>query len=201
MYYTDGSKTGAGVGCAFITQDVEVAIRLPQYASVFTAELVAIHEAILHAVAHHHDSIVICTDSRSSIQALQAFNPTNHLVQTIQHLLFTSHYHITLCWTPSHISIVGNERADTLARGVITHDHIVPRSLPYQDGKTAIKFVLTSRWRNQWRALQGNKLRAVKDNTYPRPVCVNRLWDCTLTRIRIGHTRLTPYGWRSPPIL
>ena len=40
--YTDGSKSGNGVGCAVIHEDTAYVSKLPDYASVFTAELTAV---------------------------------------------------------------------------------------------------------------------------------------------------------------
>ena len=44
--FTDGSKTEEGVGCECISNSETIALRLPNEASIFIAELVAIREAL-----------------------------------------------------------------------------------------------------------------------------------------------------------
>ena len=44
--YTDGSKLGNGVGCAVIHEDTAHVSKLPDYTSMFTAELTAVAPAI-----------------------------------------------------------------------------------------------------------------------------------------------------------
>ena len=46
QYFTDGSKTEGGVGCSFVNGLVTRSFTLPSYATVFTAELVAIHNTL-----------------------------------------------------------------------------------------------------------------------------------------------------------
>jgi len=58
----------------------------------------------------------------SSLQALSGFKLEIHFVQNIikdyTHLTNTGKT-IILCWIPSHVSIEGNERADTAAKSAL----------------------------------------------------------------------------------
>ena len=44
--YTDGSESGNGVGCAVFHEDTAYVSKLPDYASIFTAELTAVATAL-----------------------------------------------------------------------------------------------------------------------------------------------------------
>ena len=66
-FYTDGSKTEAGVGCAFINGHVTRSFSLPSHATVFTSELVAIQKALCFMEVSDVISNVIFTDSLSSL--------------------------------------------------------------------------------------------------------------------------------------
>ncbi|MBJ5695509.1 hypothetical protein JGG83_22925 [Salmonella enterica subsp. enterica serovar Derby] len=61
--FTDGSRSGDVVGSAFVCTDEVVAQRLPSVATVFTAELHAIHLALQHIQSKPHHHAVVCVDS------------------------------------------------------------------------------------------------------------------------------------------
>lgn len=100
---------------------MEKSLTLTQDSSVFSAELFGIFQA-LRAV-YIHDScppeIMIFCDSSSAIRATLSVDLTmNETICSIRELissLFSSGTKTTLVWIPSHIGIVGNERADFLA--------------------------------------------------------------------------------------
>ena len=82
--YTDGSKTSDGVGYAFVSRDTEVSKHIQTHASIFTAELLAIQEALEYSERVRPLSVTISTDSRSAIDALCKYMHPNPLVQQIQ---------------------------------------------------------------------------------------------------------------------
>ena len=81
--YADGSKTSDGVGCAFVAGRDTRSFSLPASATVFSAELLAIDEALCFIEVGDEDLHLILTDSLSSLLALRSFNPTDPLVQDI----------------------------------------------------------------------------------------------------------------------
>ena len=88
--------------------------------------------------------------------------------------------------------MVGNETADTLAREAALDLPIAPLSLPRSDYKCYIRRLLRDAWQAEWHATVNNKLRAVLPTIPPRYINpYPRLWMMKLTRLRIGHTRLT----------
>ena len=117
--YTDGSKDGNRVGCAAIFKDTHLKQRLPDNASIFTAELKAIDLA-LDAVSESEDrEFIIFSDSLSVLVSLQNKKLDNPLIINVLHSLHTlsrAHKTIVFCWIPSHIGIHGNEKADMQQR-------------------------------------------------------------------------------------
>ena len=194
--YTDGSRTDVGVGCAFVCGDVVQGKTLPVMASVYTAELTAIHDALLYArtLEPLPNTLVLHSDSRSSIQAIAQFYPKHPLVQKIQEILIRSKLNVTLCWVPSHVGIKDNDRADVEARLSCSSNEVIPPSLiPRTDFKALIKRTISDRWERQWRNVENNKLREIKPTVASLPdlSVVNRQWERILTRLRIGHTNVT----------
>ena len=49
------------------------------------------------------------------------------------------------------------------------------------------------KWREKWESTTNNKYRIISSHTKPLPCATsrNRLWERTLTRLRIGHSQLT----------
>ena len=110
---------------------------LPKFASIFTAELFAILAAIQNIFSMTNRSYIIYSDSASSLQALESFNPKNPLVQRIQLWLYSiaaRNKQVSFCWLPGHIGIAGNETADAAAKKAST-EHPIHCRLPYSDFK------------------------------------------------------------------
>ena len=77
VYYTDGSVNleGGRTGAAFVTDGLEWACRTSDYCSSLQAELVAILHALQHALHRPEETVVIHSDSRAGLQALQHTHP------------------------------------------------------------------------------------------------------------------------------
>ena len=194
VFYTDGSKSDNGVAYATISDEVTFTTTLPSQATIFTAELLAILKAIDLGSLSHSNRVVVVTDSRSSIEALETLYSRHPIVRMIQGRLLASNKTFTFCWCPSHVGVAGNEKADRLARGAA--DGGVPTlvALPRADAKAFIKSRSKELWRNDWISQPlTNKLRAFKTSVSPfdNSCFTNRHWERTLCRLRIGHTNLT----------
>ena len=79
--YTDGSKRDEGVGAAAIFGRKSRTASLPIVATVFSAEMHAIHLAIEILKNVIHDKFVIFSDSYSSLQALSSVRNTDPIVR------------------------------------------------------------------------------------------------------------------------
>ena len=97
-----------------------------------------------------------------------------------------------MCWVPSHISIRGNERADSAATSALGLPH-GKVGIPYNDFKHCINQCIPSTWQDDWNGAVANKLHSVKpvlgdwQSSYRR--C--RKVEVSLCCARIGHTHLT----------
>ena len=70
VVFNDGAKSEEGVGYAFVDEGREFGRCISSMASSFTAEALAIYEALNHAMQNYwNQNITICTDSKSFFQA------------------------------------------------------------------------------------------------------------------------------------
>ena len=105
--------------------------------SIKAAELQAIHLA-LDMIRNSTDAkFLICSDSSSAIQSLTNHKVTNPLVTSILNEISSLELtgkEIVLLWTPSHVGISGNERADQKAKEALDLD-ISDVKIPHSDYK------------------------------------------------------------------
>ncbi|XP_058796888.1 uncharacterized protein LOC131667474 [Phymastichus coffea] len=124
--YTDGSKISEGLhtGAACYCPDLNIHIKkaLHSRASVYTAECLALNEAIDIAFLTKNREIFIFSDSLSALESLKSTkinSTTNSYILEIKRkykALSTSNRNVTFFWIPSHKGISGNEQADVLAK-------------------------------------------------------------------------------------
>ena len=123
--YTDGSKrnnlTGSGF-CVQVSNQEITAHHFSQgsYPSVFQCELFALHEAADWALANilTPSTIHFFSDSQAVINTADSTICNNSMARdTISLLNQLGLLHkVTLFWVPGHTNVVGNDRADELAR-------------------------------------------------------------------------------------
>ena len=166
-------------------------IRLPDGSSIFTAETKAIDMALNYVRNNSlNKKFVIFSDSLSVLKSL------NHTVSKhpkIQNVIEKHHElqrtkEILFCWLPSHVGIRGNEATDVKAKTSLDIG-ISNLILPF---KPFINRYILSKWQMSWDRATFSKLHEVKPvlgiNTIYRSL---RREEVVLTRLRIGHTRLT----------
>ncbi|KMQ91490.1 pol-like protein, partial [Lasius niger] len=127
-FFTDGSKScildTERTGFAIFSPELNLSIqkRINNHASIFEAEALAIVEALDVIVKKNIQRTAIFSDSLSVLTNLE--NPilsgnTHHLILRIRNsMLRCSQLNLEteLIWIPSHKGIIGNERADLLAK-------------------------------------------------------------------------------------
>ena len=123
LIYTDGSKLEETVGAGFYCSDGhEETVRITDNTSITTAEQQAVLMALKHINNEHkNEKIAICTDSLATIKSIN--NDRHQSRQDItdqiqkEHKIATEQNRntIAILWIPSHIGIIGNDKADTLA--------------------------------------------------------------------------------------
>ena len=158
----------------------------------------AILEALLHLSDSNHPSSIIYSDSRSSIQLIDKLT-SNHPIVTQIHCclsrLAASGKLVKFCWVPGHVNVHGNDAADRLAGEAATSNAPIDRpQVPYKDYYPSVRTNLLNRWQNEWtNTPQTNKLRSFRDSVRPWRSSHQkvRAHEVMLTRLRIGHTRLT----------
>ena len=130
--YTDGSKDGKKAAAAAVPDGDVITFRLPNNASIFSAELKAIHLALYHIESEGYWRYIIFTDSLFAMQALQNDKIENpiivNLLSTLSRICATSH--VVFCCIPSHTGIHGNEQADLAAKSALSQD-ILPFKIPF----------------------------------------------------------------------
>ena len=193
--YTDGSKNEQGVGFAVISSESQEQHSLPKETSVYTAELMAIYHALDLAKDREGKPMTIYSDSRSALEAIQDFYPKNQLAREVQKkadLLIRQGEAITLCWIPAHVGVPGNEKADKAAKAAILSPP-AKEGIPCKDYYPSLKKSILRRWQNTWRIEPlTNKLRCIKNEVAPwKQEAKDRETEVMMTRLRIGHTRLT----------
>ncbi|XP_053692571.1 uncharacterized protein LOC128741021 [Sabethes cyaneus] len=187
--YTDGSKTSDGVGCGIFSQDANIVICLPSHLSIFSAEAFAIIKALELCTIGLN---VIFSDSRSVLEAVANNNSNHPWIINIRKLLHEKQGNTALCWVPAHVNIHGNEKADALAKKGASLKTPIDIKTPFEDFKRLVNDQIITTWCNIW-ASSTSKLRRIKNTpfewttSYSNDRFINRV----ITRLRIGHTRLT----------
>ena len=195
--FTDGSKTNEGVGYAIAYANNSESRRIPTEASIYTAELLAVSLALKRVYQLKQKSFVIVSDSRSALMAIESYNSPHPIVVEIQewfYLITRQQKVVKFCWVPSHVGITLNETADNKAKLAIQERQVTQRSLPFSDYYPVVDKAIRNDWQNKWNNVaQTNKLRQVKDTVtkWPTSYSKNRRWEVVLSRLRLGHTRLT----------
>lgn len=135
---------------------------------------------------------MIFSDSLSVIQSLNNLHNKNPNVQLIQDKIYTSNKNFKLIWIPSHIGIVQNEIADSEAKAAIHEPLDENYKINMNDCKQIINEKINDKWTNEWLLEHNNKLQQIKKDTNKwKYNNLSRKETIKLTRLRIGHTKLT----------
>ena len=195
--YTDGSKTDDSVGFAVVFPNLVHHGKLPQNASIFSAELQSILASLAILFRQPSGSYVVFSDSLSALQAITNSFCIHPIVLQIHHWLYivsNRGYAVDFCWVPAHVNVSGNERADREAAIALLSDLPVPsRPLPVRDYYPLFRSALFHSWNQLWADQTNNKLHKIKSTAavWGTSIQSQRKHEVLLARLRIGHTRLT----------
>lgn len=118
--YTDGSILNSSVGCGYYdAQDkFSHSYKLKPGYTILSAEIVAIINAIDYANNKNIEELVIFTDSKNTCTLLsKPFQTENSLIIKLLNKIQQSNINkIYIQWIPSHIGLIGNDRADHAAK-------------------------------------------------------------------------------------
>jgi len=162
--YCDGSKMDDATGmAACITQEEfilhHIGHKLPSYATVFQAEVLAIKEALswVKDAKIVAANIIIWSDSQAALAAISNTIVTSRLVRETKHLLsvVSRDNSINLHWVRGHDNNTGNELADTYAKAAALQGqlHYIPPPLIALKG--SIKAFYRNKWEQMWNSLTG----------------------------------------------
>ena len=198
--YTDGSKqehkVGFGVGFGVATAHMDYGKRLPDNLSIFTAEATALLAAVKICVIQKRNNVVICSDSKSVLQALKnVYNPTHHIIAQIQEEI-PEDQNISFLWIPGHASIPGNEKADELAKLALENPEQSKVKLPVDDCKALLQHHIKQKRQKTWDQLGGElQMHDIKPQLGPWASSRqnSRHKEVMLTRLRTGRTCLNAH--------
>ena len=195
-FYTDGSKLNGSTGCAFTVNNAFFSHKLDPCLSVFTAELVAIREALRYIVDHRVEKSMICTDSQSAIRALATQNRDHCLLVEVYELLHTVSRNDGECvflWIPGHRGLAGNVRADHWARMSHNKPDITRVHIGYKEFLPVVRQTCTRAFEKEWQDFRPTHLKVVKPLTgyWKSSSRRRRREEIVLARMRLGHTLLT----------
>ncbi|XP_076043862.1 uncharacterized protein LOC143026955 [Oratosquilla oratoria] len=185
LVYTDGSvledgRTGAGIFLENTQESISVKL-LPT--SIFSAELIAIREAIkiVLALPHPPACITVLSDSRASLKALQSCQCDSQpdTLQEILHLTAEASnkdIHIRYQWVPSHVGLHGNEKADGAAKkgALAPEEDTISIKFTVSDALHKINRAIWETWKADSPPLpslvDGRQQPATEENPRPSPL-------------------------------
>ena len=130
----------------------------------------------------------------SSLQSIYGFKLDSDLVQNFLKdyaILAKNGKNIILCWIPSHVGILGNEKADVAAKSALFLP-VTRMKLPATDMYPCATKLIFDEWQEVWNCCAGNKLHAIRPTVgdYKQKTCILCRDSVLLNRLHIGHTRL-----------
>ena len=114
--FTDGSKDGDTAGSACVTPSDTYKCRLPDNASIFSAEIKAIDLALDHIEQSRNTDFIIFSDSLSVLQSLHNRHIENPLLLDVllKHNDLAELNRIVFCWLSSHVVIKATKKPTSL---------------------------------------------------------------------------------------
>jgi ribonuclease HI len=164
-------------------------------ASIFTAELYAIHQALLRNIQESIlHNFVIYSDSLSSLESIEQLYPTRHpllnQIQDVNHNLAVDK-NIAFVWVPGPCNIQGNETADKAATNLQMPSDLKMNTCVL---KSKIKKESLATWQNQWELTTSHMLN-IRRTTNKWESIQPQSSSCDHHNENRGHTHLTPHSY------
>lgn len=153
--FTDGSRTEGKTGYAYSIGHLTIKKRMRNSASVFSAELSAIHACLIQLTRRPpHQNYILLSDSLSSLTSLKDNSSSNPIVQRILltlHTLTSINSTITFIWIPGHVGLPGHEKVDQAAKESTHLPRITdPTPSPAYDLKNYYRSSILTTWHGLW---------------------------------------------------
>ena len=174
--YTDGSKTDQGTGYGFLIttkNNAEVihthSAKLPDYCSVYQAELSAITAAAEWLRGYDSNSIIIFTDSQAGLNTMDKTTLNSNTAINCHMALnvIAAHNTVTVMWVAGHEGHWGNEKADSLAKTGAENGEPSKGYLPQSYIKQAINNKVREQDANTWTLKGPRHSRLALNNNRP----------------------------------
>lgn len=160
--YTDGSKIEEKVGAAISIwekgrETKATKLKLASVCSVYQAELLAIHKATEEIYKHKGKNFIIYSDSRAALQTIEGRTNLHPLaLKTKEKIkeITNQNKTIDLIWIKAHKGLVGNERADQLAKEAALKLKTKPNydMCPVSFAKRSIRMRSLEEWNRRYKA-------------------------------------------------
>jgi ribonuclease HI len=203
--YSDGSKDIQGrAGASFCIPSLKTDryYRLTDDVSIYTAEMIAIKEALQYVRDHQITKTLILSDSLSVLQSIETgHSPTrpNTLitVQSVIHDIYKYNGIVSFMWVPSHVGIAGNERADKLAKLSLSNQQIdINIPLEIKEAYAEVDKQSLQAWQEKWNnETTGRHYHAIEPivSNKIKYTCTQRAKETYITRLRLGKCNLNHY--------
>ena len=206
IFFTDGSRIENSTGFGVFNENFETSFQLQAPCTVYVAELAAIHCALAIIYTLPVDHYFIYSDSLSSIEAIRSMKwveRSSFFLQKISELLSAlsdNSFRITLAWVPSHCSIPGNEKADSLAKAGTVGD-TYERIITYHEFSRIPRQEVLSDWQSRWdKGELGRWLHTIIPKVSTRSwfykLNLSRDFIRVISRLMSNHYRLDAHSFR-----
>ncbi|XP_034935030.1 uncharacterized protein [Chelonus insularis] len=206
-WFTDGSKSKGelfvGLASYRPKDEIKGRFRTSKYASIFTAEAMAIWQVLVSIKESSSEYFAIFSDSMSVLKALESKTEPwkkSTIIFSIKSLLLelaSSNKQISFYWIPAHKGIVNNEIVDEMAKDSVINGRDCVLSIPSSDLKASWKEKIRSEfhnWCNETGKVTGINYfnNYYKESAYPRfhGYRFRRKSVVSINRLRSGHTSL-----------
>ncbi|GFW99048.1 uncharacterized protein TNCV_1782671 [Trichonephila clavipes] len=202
--YTDGSKIDGRVGFAFVVfrsgvESENFQFRIRDECTVFVTELLCLNFAVKWITEQNSviSECLICTDCLSSLDSLKCISSFNNIIVEIQKQLKSlqdKNISIDLAFVRGHTGVLGNERADWLAKAATKRKIDIDVNIPKSFYKKMMKERMVKSWNQEY--LISNK-GSITKKFFPtinkRLSCHHFYTNYKLTQFLTGHGNFKSY--------
>lgn len=161
IFATDASGGTSSMGCGVynVTLKQEFLFSINFLTSSAFSELWAIAKAIDIAIEGNCKNIAIFTDSLTACHLLEKHQSNNYIVAKIHSNLNEHNMTCNIIWTPGHMGIQMNEKADILAKFATDVGAPINPLLTPEEAIRQIESLLREEWNSRYKSLSQDKGR------------------------------------------
>ncbi|GFW90225.1 uncharacterized protein TNCV_2120921 [Trichonephila clavipes] len=202
--YTGVSKTDGRVGFAFVVfrsgvESENFQFRIRDKCTVFVAELLCLNFAVKWNTEQNSviSEYLICTDSLSSLDSFKCIFSTNILIVEIQNPLKSlrdKNISIDFAFVRGHTGVLGNERADWLAKAATKHKIDIDVNIPKSFYKKITEERTVKSWNQEYLICnKGSITKKFFPTINKRLSCHHFYTNYKLTQFLTGHGNFKSY--------